>query len=146
MSNIDSILKNTYGFENPFTPDPLAEKSLPYLSNAKYLLDVGCGEGADTVFFAKKGFHVTALDNNETHLGRLQAFINDNSITKASVVNTNVLDFHYPQNYYDVISCLLVGCCMSRSDFEKLLVTLKLTVKKGRCYHYVITKLSRSSI
>jgi hypothetical protein len=71
------------------------------------------------------------LDNNEKHLDRLQAFINDNSLTYASVMNANVLDFQYPKNYYDVISCILVGCCMSRSDFEKLLVALKLTVKKG---------------
>ena len=131
MSNLDSILKNRYGFENPFKPDPLVEKALPYLNSGNYLLDVGCGEGADTVFFAKRGFQVTALDNNEKHLDRLRAFIHDNSLTNASVVNTNVLDFQYPQNYYDVISCILVGCCMSRSDFEKLLVILKLTVKKG---------------
>ena len=131
MSNLDSILKNKYGFEDPFKPDPLAEKAMPYLINAKYLLDVGCGEGADTVFFAKKGFHVTAMDNNETHLDRLRAFVDDNSLTNVSILNTNALDFEYPQNYYDVINCLLVGCCMSRNDFDKLLETLKMTVKKG---------------
>ena len=101
------------------------------MTNGKYLLDVGCGEGADTVFFAKKGFRVTALDNNETHLDRLRALIDDNSLTNVSILNANALDFQYPQNYYDVINCLLVGCCMSRKDFDKLLVTLKLTVKKG---------------
>ena len=131
MSNLESILKNKYGFEDPFKPDPLAEKALPYLNNAKNLLDVGCGEGADTVFFAKKGFQVTALDNNETHLERLRAFIDDNSLTNVSILNANALDFKYPQNYYDVINCLLVGCCMSRNDFNTLVLTLKATVKKG---------------
>lgn len=131
MSNLDTILKNKYGFEDPFKPDPLAEKALPYLTNGKHLLDVGCGEGADTVFFAKKGFRVTALDNNETHLDRLQAYIDDNALTNVSILHTNAIDFQYPKNYYDVINCLLVGCCMSRNDFNKLFVTLKMTVKKG---------------
>jgi cyclopropane fatty-acyl-phospholipid synthase-like methyltransferase len=131
MSNLETILKNKYGFEDPFKPDPLAEKALPYLTDGKHLLDVGCGEGADTVFFAKKGFLVTALDNNETQLDRLQAFIDDHSLTNVSILNANALDFKYPQNYYDVINCLLVGCCMSRNDFNTLVLTLKATVKKG---------------
>ena len=56
MKVLDNRLKNKYGFEYPFKPDPLAVKALSYLKNKKYLLDVGCGEGADSVFFAKKGF------------------------------------------------------------------------------------------
>lgn len=130
MSTSATILRNRFGFEYPFKPDPLAAKALRYLKNGKKLLDVGCGEGADSVFFAKKGFQVTAIDNNKIYLSRLRAFISANDLTNISTKYGDVINYHYRKNFYDVINCLLVGCCMKRSDFEKLLITLKRTVKK----------------
>ena len=120
MSTSATILKNKYGFEYPFKSDPLTGKALRYLKNGKKLLDVGCGEGADSVFFAKKGFQVTAMDSNKIYLSRLRAFITDNEFTNISIKYGDVIDYHYRQSFYDVINCLLVGCCMKRSDFEKM--------------------------
>lgn len=130
MSTSATILRNKYGFEYPFKSDPLSGKALRYLKKGKHVLDVGCGEGADSVFFAKKGFQVTAMDNNKIYLSRLRAFISDNELTNISIKYGDVIDYHYRQNFYDVINCLLVGCCMKRSDFEKLLIVLKRTVKR----------------
>ncbi len=130
MSTTAAVLRNKYGFEYPFKSDPLARKALRYLKNGKHLLDVGCGEGADCVFFAKKGFQVTAIDNNKIYLSRLRAFIRDNELTNITIKYGDVIDYHYRKNFYDVINCLLVGCCMKRSDFEKLLIALKRSVKR----------------
>lgn len=130
MSTSATILRNKYGFEYPFKPDTLAIKAVPYLKKGKQLLDVGCGEGADSVFFAKRGFQVTALDSNKIYLNRLLAFINDQELTNISINHSDVIEYPYPENFYDVVNCLLVGCCMKRSDFEKLLLVLKRAVKK----------------
>jgi len=124
-------LKDKYGFENPFKADPLARKSLRHMESVGRLLDVGCGEGADSVFFAKKGFRVTAIDNNESYLGRLRRFVADNGYGGISVIYGDVISYPYRKNYFDVINCLLVGCCMKRSEFEKLVVTLKQTIKRS---------------
>lgn len=122
-------LSKKYGFESPFKPDLLAKKAMPYIKSGKTLIDVGCGEGADSVFFAKQGFQVVAIDNNNSYLNRLQAFQKDNHISNISIQNCNVINYSYPQNHYDVINCLLVGCCMRRSEFEKMLVSIKQSVK-----------------
>ncbi len=129
MTVSTAILSKKYGFENPFKPDPLIKKALRYTKNGKRLLDVGCGEGADSVFHAKKGFQVTAVDSNKKYLSRLREFTNDNELTNISIKYGDVVNYRYRQNFYDVINCLLVGCCMRRSEFEKLLAVLKRTVK-----------------
>ncbi|GAA3579389.1 hypothetical protein [Snuella lapsa] len=57
MSSSPKELGEKYGFESPFEPDSLAKKALSYLKNgSKHLLDIGCGEGADSVFFPKMDF------------------------------------------------------------------------------------------
>jgi 2-polyprenyl-3-methyl-5-hydroxy-6-metoxy-1,4-benzoquinol methylase len=130
MSPSAAELKNKYGFEAPFKPDPLAAKALPYVKGGKRLLDVGCGEGADSVFFAKKGFDVTAVDSNEIYLSRLSTYIHDHDLTNIEIKQGDATDGSHFENFYDVINCLLVGCCMKRSEFEKMLSTLKKAVKK----------------
>ena len=129
MNNLPSDLKEEYGFERPYKPDALVEKAMPFLKNGKNLLDVGCGEGADSVFYVENGFNVVAIDNNKTYLNRLQAYKKDCNLTNLAIRNANVITYRYPRNHYDVVSCILVGCCMRRSEFERMLVSLKKTVK-----------------
>ena len=45
-------------------PNKIIARALEFVSSGK-VLDIGCGEGLDSVFLAKKGFDVAALDNSE---------------------------------------------------------------------------------
>lgn len=131
MKHPATILKNKYGFEYPFTPDPLSKKALRFLKDSRQLLDIGCGEGADSVFYAKNGFRVKAIDNNKIYLKRFRAYKKDNNLANISIHCADILSHHYPSNRYDAVNCLLVGCCMKRSEFEELLISIKYTVKPG---------------
>lgn len=122
-------LKTRYGFENPFLPDDLAVKALPYLKGKTQLLDIGCGEGADSVFYSNNGFTVTAIDTNENYLKRLQKFIGDHAISNVSIQLADAIIYQYPSAFYEAINCLLVGCCMKRSEFEKLVPRIKQAIK-----------------
>ena len=125
-----NALQKRYGFENPFKPDPLTIKALPYCKGKK-LLDVGCGEGADSVCYAKKGFSITALDKNPQYLKRFQAYCKDQKLSNIALMRRNLVSYRYPRNAYDVVICLLVICCMKRSEFERMIVPLKRSVKPG---------------
>jgi len=128
----ETSLKKKYGFEFPFKPDPLVRKALRYIAGARgRLLDIGCGEGADSVFFADKGFHVTAIDRNETYLKRFRAYRSDRKLKSITIRRSDAVTHSYPQNGYAVVSCILVLCCMKRTEFEKMLVRVKRSIKPG---------------
>ena len=126
-------LKKRYGFENPFLTDPLAKKALRYTGagRSRRLLDIGCGEGADSVFYARKGFRVTAIDKNIIHLTRFRAYRCDHRLSNVAIFHRDATTYGYTRNTYDVINCLLVLCCMKRSQFERLLKPMKNAVKPG---------------
>lgn len=122
-----------YGFEFPFKPDPLVKKALRFIkgSRRKKLLDVGCGEGADSVFYAKHGYRVTAIDRNETYLNRFRAYRTDHKLSSLRIRMCDATAHRYPRNAYDVISCILVLCCMKRTEFDAMLTPMKRSVKPG---------------
>ena len=123
-------VQRKYGFENPFAVDPLVRQALRYCKGEK-VLDVGCGEGADSVQFAQKGFSVAAIDSNRSYLKRLRAYVKDHKIKRMSITNSDVVSYRYPKNTFDVVSCILVICCMKRSEFERMLPRLKRSVRPG---------------
>lgn len=125
-----NALEKKYGFENPFKPDPLAQRALKYCRGTT-LLDVGCGEGADSVFFAQHGFQVTAIDKNKEYLDRFRALCKDNQLSQISILRRSAVTFPYPRNRFDVINCLLVICCMRRSEAEQMVGPLKRSVRPG---------------
>ena len=124
-------LKKKYGFENPFKPDPLSRKALKYLNGRGKLLDIGCGEGADSVFFAQKGYRVTAIDKNQAYVNRFRMYRSDHLLSNVRVLQRDVVKYSYPHNTYDALISILVLCCMKRSEFEALVPVMKRSVKPG---------------
>jgi len=74
----------------------------------KKILDLGCGTGRNTLFFAQEGFLVYALDASKTGI-----LITKKKAEKLGLLNINykVADIKhtsYPDNYFDAIICILV--------------------------------------
>jgi len=67
----------TYGTHEEFFgvgPSDFGVRAATALAEAKVetLLELGCGQGRDTLLFLQRGFHVTALDYAETAIRQLQ--------------------------------------------------------------------------
>lgn len=52
-------------------PSDFAKEVLSYMQEGKKLLDIGCGNGRDSVFFAKQKINVTGLDLSEEAIWQL---------------------------------------------------------------------------
>lgn len=66
----DDDAVETFGPPNPELVDLLGE-----LPAGGSVLDVGCGEGRLSLFFARKGFHVVALDKSENGIRKLRRIV-----------------------------------------------------------------------
>jgi SAM-dependent methyltransferase len=95
------------------------------------LLDVGCGEGADSAFFARKGFQVTAFDKSADYLRRFRAYRCDNGLTNIRIKRADAVTYPYPVARFDLVISYLVICCMKRSEFERAIGPIKRAVRPG---------------
>jgi SAM-dependent methyltransferase len=58
------------------------------------VLELGCGQGRDTLLFAKEGFQVTALDYSEAGLLKLQESARDLGVPIASTHGPSMSESH----------------------------------------------------
>jgi len=65
------------------------------------LLDVGCGEGKDAVFFARCGYEVTAFDISEAGLEKTKRLA-DKARVPIKTFRANILDYRLSEEY-DII-------------------------------------------
>lgn len=65
------------------------------------VLDIGCGEGKDAVFFAKNGYDVTAFDISETGIQKAKNLADIHSV-KVDFFKADIKDFRIETDY-DII-------------------------------------------
>lgn len=85
----------------PFAPSPFSEFALEWIEKDSTLLELGCGNARDSLFFSKNGIIVTAVDQAENEIAHLQktyaieriSFVNDDFTAIKKV--TNSFDYIY---------------------------------------------------
>lgn len=75
------------------------------LKNSK-ILDLGCGTGRHTIFFADKGFKVYALDKSKMALNLLEEKIKKGY--KIKLVNTEMAEIPFPNRFFNVVIVIWV--------------------------------------
>lgn len=64
---------------SPGSPSPFAKEIIKYLSPNTTLLELGCGNGRDAVFFSDHGIQVTGIDQALTEIDYLnKEYVNEN--------------------------------------------------------------------
>ncbi|MBZ1348379.1 MAG: methyltransferase domain-containing protein [Candidatus Nealsonbacteria bacterium] len=74
-------------------------KNKPLIS----LLDIGCGIGVDSIFFAQNGLKVTAVDFSESGIRKFKQTIEHKKIKNIILLQEDISDFKFPPNSFDVV-------------------------------------------
>lgn len=75
--------------------------------NFKTLLDCGCGDGRDSLYFAGKGLDVTSVDFSKSGLENLRGQILKKGIVNIQVLETDIEEINLENNSFDAIYCHL---------------------------------------
>ena len=65
----DRYYSKTNGIE---TPSTFASYVSDLIKKGESILELGCGNGRDSFYFAKKGFHVFAIDQSKIVINRIK--------------------------------------------------------------------------
>lgn len=71
---MDKTYWNQYYERNlaPVAPTQFATDIIDYLKEGRAILDIGCGNGRDSIFFSQRGLKVYAVDQAETAINSLR--------------------------------------------------------------------------
>jgi SAM-dependent methyltransferase len=97
MLNTETFWDKIYAENKTFIPnedDPILSKALSHFGDVKgaKLLDLGCGDGSTSLFFAKQGANVVAIDISEVAINSLSQFCTANQINNITPVKCSAFD------------------------------------------------------
>jgi len=90
-----------WGKKPSATCDRVIEIFRSRLDSQPRLLDLGCGEGRDAVYFAKHGFDVTGVDTSAHGLEKTQRYAEEAGVA-IKTVHADLIEYE-PESEYDVI-------------------------------------------
>jgi len=126
--------KNKSKLQIKAKPNYFAIKSYNLIKNKKYstLLDLGCGRSGDSLFYAKKGYNITAFDVSKNRILALDDEVKRLGIHNIKLVVGDISKLNFPNDSFDVIYAHLSLHYFNHVITEKVFKKLyKYTKKDG---------------
>ncbi len=101
-----------------------------FLPNSK-ILDLGCGQGIDSLFLSKNGFSVTAIDSSDVAINQIKIKKNEFKLDNLELICGDINDFGIEKDKYQVIICRNVLNFLDKDKALKILNSLKGNIQKG---------------
>ena len=101
-----------------------------FLPNSK-ILDLGCGQGIDSLFLSKNGFSVTAIDSSDVAIKQIKIKKDEFKLDNLELICGDINDFNIEKNKYQVIICRNVLNFLDKDKAREILNDLQDNIRKG---------------
>ena len=124
-------LRKTFGNIDVYLFDQLLKGRF---DDCKKVLDAGCGEGRNLVYFLQNGFNVYGLDQNEEAIQNLQVLAKE--LSPGIDVNQfkigKIEDLPFEENYFDLVICnAVLHFAKDKEHFERMLMKMWSVLQPG---------------
>ncbi|HPY99296.1 MAG TPA: methyltransferase domain-containing protein [bacterium] len=100
-----------------------------FLPNSK-ILDLGCGQGTDSLFLSKNGFWVTAIDSSDIAIDQIKIKKDKFKLDNLELICGDINNFNIEKNKYQVIICRNVLNFLDKDKSLKILNNLQNNIQK----------------
>jgi len=104
----------------------------------KRILDIGAGSGRHTIYLAKSGFQVVALDVSETALEILSGIADQEKLRNVTLVRHELEHLPFPDGYFDGLVCTNVMHHGLSGDVGRNFDEARRVVRKGGAALFVV--------
>lgn len=109
-------------------PTPIVKKIPKYIASGK-VIDLGAGEGRNSLFLAEKGLEVTAIDSASVAVEKLKKFAKDRKVKLNALVG-DVRTLEIPEGE-DLILAILIFHHFSRQEALETIEKMKVATREG---------------
>lgn len=107
-------------------------KIIQYFNKIKKgnVLDIGIGEGRNSIPFAFSGFNIDGVDISETALSRCKKIFADLN-ANITLFNSDIRDYHIKKNNYNLIIAANVLNFFKRAEIDEIVQNIKAGLQEG---------------
>lgn len=100
-------------------------------------LDIGAGEGRNSIFLAENGFRVEAIDKNKKWLEKCKRLAQKYNL-RLKIKVVDVRKFKFEENKYSLIIAIDSLDFLKLSEIKKIISKIKKALKKGGILYLVV--------
>jgi 2-polyprenyl-3-methyl-5-hydroxy-6-metoxy-1,4-benzoquinol methylase len=104
------------------------------------ILDAGCGEGRNMVYFIRNGYPVYGIDKDpeSVAMARLMAASINRSYTTENILHSSIEENPFPDGFFDLVICINVLHHARNTDHIKLMIDAMARILKKEGMMYLV--------
>lgn len=111
-------------------PNKLLQIAWKKVQSSSWFLDLGCGQGRDSLFMAKKNFKVTAVDISKEGIRNIDLMAKKYDLD-IRTVSQDIKNFKINNNRYTIINIFDALHFLEKKDALELIKKVKKNLKQG---------------